>query len=135
MELADAVAPTRGDGYGNAETSSEGVPQTPLHRAPSPPVDPDRYVPRTLLHDLESRGRLPFAECLEIGLGLANALKHLHGNGLVHRDIKPSNIIFVNGVPKLADIDLVADCDATLTVLARRVYTAGGTRPPSRRHL
>jgi len=26
----------------------------------------------------------------------------------VHRDIKPSNIIFVNGVPKLADIGLVA---------------------------
>ena len=26
----------------------------------------------------------------------------------MHRDIKPSNIIFVNGVPKLADIGLVA---------------------------
>ena len=27
----------------------------------------------------------------------------------MHRDIKPSNIIFVNGVPKLADIGLVAE--------------------------
>jgi serine/threonine protein kinase len=35
----------------------------------------------------------------------------LHENGLVHRDIKPSNIIFVGGVPKLADIGLVADLD------------------------
>src|SRR5262249_44439388 len=31
-----------------------------------------------------------------------------HKHELVHRDIKPSNIIFVNGVPKLADIGLVA---------------------------
>jgi serine/threonine protein kinase len=28
---------------------------------------------------------------------------------LIHRDIKPSNIIFVNGIPKLADIGLVTD--------------------------
>ena len=28
---------------------------------------------------------------------------------MVHRDIKPSNIIFVHGLPKLADIGLVAD--------------------------
>jgi eukaryotic-like serine/threonine-protein kinase len=31
----------------------------------------------------------------------------LHRHGLIHRDIKPSNIIFVNDVPKLADIGLV----------------------------
>src|SRR5262249_3435071 len=29
--------------------------------------------------------------------------------GLIHRDIKPSNIIFVGGVPKLADIGLVIE--------------------------
>ena len=33
---------------------------------------------------------------------------HPHA-GLIHRDIKPSNIIFVNGIPKLADIGLVAE--------------------------
>jgi len=32
---------------------------------------------------------------------------------LVHRDIKPSNVIFVGGVPKLADIGLVTSIDAT----------------------
>src|ERR1051326_1022370 len=38
-----------------------------------------------------------------------SALAFLHLRGLVHRDIKPSNIVFVNGVPKLADVGLVAE--------------------------
>jgi len=44
----------------------------------------------------------------EIALNLSNGLGHLHTNGLVHRDIKPSNVIFVNGIPKLADVGLVS---------------------------
>jgi serine/threonine protein kinase len=66
------------------------------------------YVPRTLSHELRQRGRLPLEECVQIGLSTTAALAHLHGHGLVHRDIKPSNIIFVNGLPRLADIGLVA---------------------------
>ena len=51
---------------------------------------------------------MPADECLRFGLLLADALGALHREGLAHRDIKPSNIIFVEGVPKLADIGLVA---------------------------
>ena len=76
-------------------------------------LHPDLYLPKTLKHLLRTRGRLPFAECLDIALALATALEHLHGHGLVHRDIKPSNVIFVGGVPKLADIGLVTSIDAT----------------------
>src|SRR5262249_53183753 len=47
-------------------------------------------------------------QCLRLGLAITDALSELHKHELVHRDIKPSNIIFVNGVPKLADIGLVA---------------------------
>lgn len=50
---------------------------------------------------------------MDIALSLSAALDHLHQRGLVHRDIKPANIIFVRGVPKLADIGLVASMDAT----------------------
>src|SRR5256885_1915693 len=71
------------------------------------------YTPRTLKHDLRTRGALPVAQCVQIALSLTRALEHLHAHGLVHRDIKPSNIIFVNGVPKLADIGLVTSVDAS----------------------
>src|SRR5262249_54808475 len=67
------------------------------------------YVPKTLAKEVASRGRLPSIECVQFGLSLSAALDSLHSHGLVHRDVKPSNIIFVNGVPKLADIGLVAD--------------------------
>jgi serine/threonine protein kinase/tetratricopeptide (TPR) repeat protein len=69
----------------------------------------DLYAPRTLRSEIQRRGRLPFDECVTLGVSLAHALAHLHAQGLVHRDIKPSNIIFVGGVPKLADIGLVTD--------------------------
>jgi serine/threonine protein kinase len=65
------------------------------------------YTPRTLASELKRRGRLPLEECIQIGLSLTEALAHLHRQGLVHRDVKPSNIIFVQGVPKLADVGLV----------------------------
>jgi WD40 repeat protein len=70
-------------------------------------IDPEKYVPRTLSKELLRRGRLPVEECLELGLTLNLALGHLHRGGLIHRDIKPANIIYVAGVPKLADIGLV----------------------------
>jgi len=63
-----------------------------------------------------------FGECLTIGLALATALDHLHRHGLVHRDIKPSNIVFVSGIPKLADIGLVTHVEATLSLVGTEGY-------------
>jgi formylglycine-generating enzyme required for sulfatase activity len=71
-------------------------------------IDPARYVPKTIKTELSRRSRLLADECITIGLSLTKALAALHRQGLVHRDIKPANIIFVGGVPKIADIGLVA---------------------------
>ncbi len=80
-----------------------------------PIIHPDHYVPRTLRTDLEIQNKLPAEKCIQIGISLAAALENLHRHGLIHRDIKPANIIFVNGVPKLADIGLVTDQDVTVS--------------------
>ena len=69
-------------------------------------IDITRYTPKTLR--ATSRAALPVNECVRLGLLITEALGALHRHGLTHRDIKPSNIMFVHGVPKLADIGLVA---------------------------
>jgi len=78
-------------------------------------------MPHTLRAELE-RGRLTAERVLEIGLALAEALSHLHRNGLVHRDVKPSNVIFVKGRPKLADIGLVTDASDQCSIVGTKGY-------------
>lgn len=71
-------------------------------------IDVLTYEPRTLKSDIARHKRLSAQESITVGLSLTQALDALHARGLTHRDIKPSNIIFIDGVPKLADIGLVA---------------------------
>ena len=78
------------------------------HERPEEKFDPAVYRPRTLKGEIDRRGSFSLPECIALGLALSDALAHLHKAGLVHRDIKPDNIVFVGGVPKLADIGLVA---------------------------
>lgn len=73
-----------------------------------PDINVSNYEPRTLKSDLARHQRLSAAESIQLGLLLSEALETLHARGLAHRDIKPSNIIFIDSVPKLADIGLVA---------------------------
>src|SRR5262245_37372382 len=42
---------------------------------------------------LESRGRLPWAEALEIIRVLAEGLDYAHSQHILHRDLKPANIL------------------------------------------
>ena len=81
-------------------------------------------MPKTLKREIDRLGRLPASECLRVSLALTEALEHLHARGLVHRDIKPSNIIFVDGVPKLADIGLVAPLGEAKTAVGTEGFMA-----------
>jgi WD40 repeat protein len=112
MELADDAGPRR------KKKPIDGHAQT-THVA-----DPDLYVPRTLTLDLIRRGRLSMEECVTLGLSLNLALGHLHRNGLIHRDVKPPNVIFVNGVPKLADIGLVVEMSGAHSYVGTEGYIA-----------
>ncbi|MES2696638.1 MAG: serine/threonine-protein kinase, partial [Verrucomicrobiota bacterium] len=78
-------------------------------------VDPETYVPLTLRELHARRGRLPASEVLSLGVAMCRALASLHAANLVHRDIKPSNVVLIGGVPKLADVGLVAAASAGLT--------------------
>lgn len=71
-------------------------------------IQPERYAPLTLRELRRRQGRLAVADVVRIGVDLAGALVELHQHGLIHRDVKLSNVILVGGVPKLADIGLVA---------------------------
>ncbi len=85
-------------------------------------IYPEVYDPKTLSRELARRGRLPFGECLNIVLILTAALAHLHSHSLLHRDLKPSNIVFIDGVPKLADIGLVARMGEPATFVGTEGY-------------
>jgi len=73
-------------------------------------INPVEYEARTLRSDTKRAlgRRLETDFCIDVGVRLSEALRHLHDHGLAHRDVKPANIIFVAGKAKLADIGLVA---------------------------
>ncbi|MBI4660252.1 MAG: protein kinase, partial [Verrucomicrobia bacterium] len=124
MEIADDVSGVPSD---QLSVVSDQLSVVSHQSEESGPLNTDHcllitYQPKTLRSELLHRGRLPLEECLEIGLSLTSALAHLHQHGLVHRDIKPSNIIFVNGIPKLADLGLVADVGRTVSFVGTEGY-------------
>jgi serine/threonine protein kinase len=133
MELADPfqdpnseIQTQDGSGGAAAQARKGQAVSSPGNGLPSSWEKPSWsvYSPHTLREDLRHKGRLPASECVQIGLGLTRALAHLHQCGLVHRDVKPSNVIFVGGVPKLADIGLVASVDATRSLVGTEGYVA-----------
>ena len=75
------------------------------------------YVPDTLTYRLQS-GPLPQSDLLPVLSEVFDGIKLIHGAGFTHRDIKPDNILFVKGVPKLADIGLISSLSGTMTQLA-----------------
>ncbi|MEU4745148.1 serine/threonine-protein kinase [Actinosynnema sp. NPDC023658] len=63
------------------------------------------------------RGALSVGEVRRLGAAVAEALVHVHGQGVVHRDVTPSNILLDHDdVPYLADFGLAFSAnDARIT--------------------
>jgi eukaryotic-like serine/threonine-protein kinase len=62
---------------------------------------------RDVLRD--NGGSLPAGYVVAVGIQVAAALHHAHGNGIIHRDVKPANILVCDGEPGAPPQIKVAD--------------------------
>lgn len=86
-------------------------------------IDPETYQPFTL-REFPRSPSMPVERVLELAIEMVRGLAFLHDRELVHRDIKPSNVILIDGVPKLADIGLVASSAKALTFVGTEGFVA-----------
>jgi Tol biopolymer transport system component len=78
---------------------------------PSPDADPVDFIVMEYLDGETlalrlSRGALPLAEALKVGIQIADALEKAHAQGVTHRDLKPGNVMLTEGGAKLLDFGL-----------------------------
>ena len=85
---------------------------------------PDEYRPDTLAERLRDGKRLPANQALALVHALLDGLEVIHDAGMLHRDVKPENIVFVNGVPKLADPGLTRAVDQSISIAGTPGYLA-----------
>jgi serine/threonine protein kinase len=97
---------------------------------------------QTLAQVIRQEKRLPVERVIDIGLRLLEALRAVHGEGIVHRDVKPSNVQLCGaGRVVLTDFGLASSDDVALADGAGQFfgsppYTApeavrGGTYRPA----
>ena len=73
---------------------------------------------------IDSGAKLSVAQAVQVGLGVAEGLKHAHDQGLIHGGIAPSNILFdAAGRPKITDFALaVLHAGTTLPSFHDRIF-------------
>jgi Serine/threonine protein kinase len=60
----------------------------------------------SLADKLNSEGKLPSKQAVEMTIGILNGLEYLHNKRIIHRDIKPANILLQGDMPRLADFGI-----------------------------
>ncbi|QUI33254.1 serine/threonine protein kinase [Streptomyces alfalfae] len=98
--------------------------------APVLAADPEAVVPwvatgyaagPSLTEAVRESGPLPAHSVRVLGAGLAEALAHVHGLGLVHRDVKPSNVLLTLDGPRLIDFGIARATDGTASLTSTGV--------------
>ncbi len=89
------------------------------------------FVEGETLGDALRRGPLPAALAAATGRSVAEALEHVHAQGLVHRDVKPANVLIgVGGRVRLTDFGIARLVDAAkVTSTGLMVGTASYLAP------
>ncbi len=73
----------------------------------NPPWLATAFVPGPSLEDIVTRhGPLPSPAVWRLAAGLAEALRAIHGTGLVHRDLKPANVLLAIDGPRVIDFGI-----------------------------
>jgi len=67
----------------------------------------------SLADRLRAGGPLGWAEAVDHGIAVAEALAHAHAEGILHRDVKPENILVAAGRPRLTDFGIAYLRDST----------------------
>ncbi|WP_137034799.1 serine/threonine-protein kinase, partial [Streptomyces albus] len=75
----------------------------------------------SLTQAVAGHGALPEAAVRVLGAGLGEALRHVHGLGLVHRDVKPSNVLLTLDGPRLIDFGIARAMEGTASLTSTGV--------------
>jgi serine/threonine protein kinase len=71
------------------------------------------YVPGPDLEAVVAAARLDYDQQVALAVGLAEALRAIHGVAVVHRDLKPTNVLCSREGPKVIDFGIAAALGAT----------------------
>lgn len=85
------------------------------------------YVRGETLRMRLTRGRIPYAEAVQLVGDVAKALAVAHEADMVHRDIKPDNILLAGGAASVTDFGIAHAIHLARTDIADPMLTSLGT--------
>src|SRR4051812_41787338 len=88
---------------------------------------------RTLRDEIAADAPLPAERLLPILHGVAEALDHAHGHGVLHRDVKPANVLLRgDGTAKLADLGIATAAEHSRITRSGAVLGTAAYMAPER---